>query len=162
MTDRSVQPPAVEQKATAKTTSPAVEILTSGELLRRLGRKVEGVNLLEVEKYLRSSKVLRSTCQLQTMIDLLLMNRSLVRYQDIARRRWRKLPLKVSLVMGVVGPQLNSIDEADPKKLAKLSRLSATTPPLHVVEDFIVSLTAANDGTYHLANETQKIESISP
>lgn len=35
----------------------AVEVMTSGELLRRLGRKVEGVNLLEVEKYLRQSKV---------------------------------------------------------------------------------------------------------
>lgn len=33
------------------------EVMTSGELLRRLGRKVEGVNLLEVEKYLRNSKV---------------------------------------------------------------------------------------------------------
>ena len=33
------------------------EVMTSGELLRRLGRKVEGINLLEVEKYLRSSKV---------------------------------------------------------------------------------------------------------
>ena len=35
----------------------AVEVMTSGELLRRLGRKVEGVNLLEVERYLRESKV---------------------------------------------------------------------------------------------------------
>lgn len=31
--------------------------MTSGELLHRLGRKTEGVNLLEVEVYLRSSKV---------------------------------------------------------------------------------------------------------
>lgn len=38
-----------------------IEVMTSGELLRRLGRKVEGVNLLEVEKYLRSSKVGRPT-----------------------------------------------------------------------------------------------------
>jgi chromosome transmission fidelity protein 1 len=36
---------------------PTVEVITSGELLRRLGRKAEGINLLEVEKYLRSSKV---------------------------------------------------------------------------------------------------------
>ncbi|THG98434.1 hypothetical protein EW026_g3750 [Hermanssonia centrifuga] len=32
------------------------EVMTSGELLRRLGRKVEGINLLEVETYLRQSK----------------------------------------------------------------------------------------------------------
>lgn len=36
----------------------------------------------------------------------------------------------------------------DPKKLAKLARLAATTPPLHAVENFIVALTAANDGEY--------------
>lgn len=34
----------------------------------------------------------------------------------------------------------------DPKRLAKLARLATTTPPLHVVENFIVALTAANDG----------------
>ena len=34
-----------------------VEVLTSGELMTRLGRKVEGINLLEIEKYLRNSKV---------------------------------------------------------------------------------------------------------
>lgn len=34
-----------------------VEVLTSGELMARLGRKAEGVNLLEIEKYLRESKV---------------------------------------------------------------------------------------------------------
>ena len=32
-------------------------MLTSGELMARLGRKAEGVNLLEIEKYLRESKV---------------------------------------------------------------------------------------------------------
>ena len=34
-----------------------VEVMTSGELMARLGRKAEGVNLLEIEKYLRESKV---------------------------------------------------------------------------------------------------------
>ena len=36
---------------------PDVEVMTSAELLQRLGRKTEGINLLEVEKYLRESKV---------------------------------------------------------------------------------------------------------
>lgn len=35
----------------------AMEVMTSGELMSHLGRKVEGVNLLEIERYLRDSKV---------------------------------------------------------------------------------------------------------
>ena len=31
--------------------------MTVGELMQRLGRKAEGVNLLEIESYLRSSRV---------------------------------------------------------------------------------------------------------
>ncbi|KAI0710304.1 DNA repair helicase [Cerioporus squamosus] len=38
---------------------PDVEVMTSGELMQKLGRKAEGVNLLEVEKYLRESKIAR-------------------------------------------------------------------------------------------------------
>ena len=38
-------------------TGTEVEVMTSGELMARLGREVEGVNLLEIEKYLRESKV---------------------------------------------------------------------------------------------------------
>ncbi|KAI1785288.1 DNA repair helicase [Ganoderma leucocontextum] len=38
---------------------PGVEVMTSGELMARLGRKAEGVNLLEIEKYLRESKIAR-------------------------------------------------------------------------------------------------------
>ena len=38
---------------------PEVEVMTSGELMQKLGRKAEGVNLLEIEKYLRESKVCR-------------------------------------------------------------------------------------------------------
>ncbi|KAH9833515.1 DNA repair helicase [Rhodofomes roseus] len=36
-----------------------VEVMTPSELLQRLGRKSEGVNLLEVERYLRSSRIAR-------------------------------------------------------------------------------------------------------
>lgn len=43
-----------------RTRGQGVEVMTPGELLQRLGRKSEGVNLLEVETYLRSSKVCRS------------------------------------------------------------------------------------------------------
>lgn len=34
-----------------------VEVMAPGELLARLGRKADGVNLLEIEAYLRRSKV---------------------------------------------------------------------------------------------------------
>lgn len=44
------QPVAAANQATT-------EVMTSGELMTRLGRKVEGINMLEVEKYLRSSRV---------------------------------------------------------------------------------------------------------
>ncbi|KAI8994116.1 DNA repair helicase [Trametes punicea] len=43
----------------SKPRSPDVEVMTSAELLQRLGRKTEGINLLEVEKYLRESKIAR-------------------------------------------------------------------------------------------------------
>ncbi|GLB38502.1 putative DEXDc2 [Lyophyllum shimeji] len=36
-----------------------VEVLTATELLDRLGRKASGINLLEIERYLRTSKVAR-------------------------------------------------------------------------------------------------------
>ncbi|KAJ7075861.1 helicase C-terminal domain-containing protein [Mycena belliarum] len=38
---------------------PKVEVMTVADLLERLGRKVSGINLLEVEGYLRSSKIAR-------------------------------------------------------------------------------------------------------
>ncbi|PSR71706.1 hypothetical protein PHLCEN_2v12410 [Hermanssonia centrifuga] len=84
------------------------EVMTSGELLRRLGRKVEGINLLEVETYLRQSKIARK-------------------------------------ISGYCSKAMEKAAGQDPKKLAKLALLSATTPPLHVVENFIIALTAAND-----------------
>lgn len=31
--------------------------MTSSELMQRLGRKAEGINMLEIERYLRESKV---------------------------------------------------------------------------------------------------------
>ncbi|OBZ69839.1 ATP-dependent RNA helicase CHL1 [Grifola frondosa] len=81
---------------------------THGAGVERLGRKTEGVNLLEVESYLRSSKIAR----------------------------------KIS------GYSVKALEKAagqDATKLAKLARLSSTTPPLHAVESFITALTAASD-----------------
>ena len=47
----------LKAKAERRVPTSEVVVLTSGELTQRLGRKAEGVNLLEIEKYLRESKV---------------------------------------------------------------------------------------------------------
>ncbi|KAI0827672.1 DNA repair helicase [Trametes gibbosa] len=94
--------------AGAKRRAAEVEVMTSAELLQRLGRKTQGVNLLEIEKYLRESKIAR----------------------------------KIS------GYSVKTLEKAagqDTTKLAKLSRLASTTPPLHAVESFISALSAASE-----------------
>jgi len=47
----------LKSKKGEKKLTGRMEVMTVTELLRRLGRKAEGVNLLEVETYLRHSKV---------------------------------------------------------------------------------------------------------
>lgn len=47
----------VEAKKGEKNARVCVEVMAVGELMQRLGRKAESVNLLEVEAYLRNSKV---------------------------------------------------------------------------------------------------------
>ncbi|KAI0667105.1 DNA repair helicase [Trametes maxima] len=91
-----------------KAVLPDVEVMTSAELLQRLGRKTEGVNLLEVEKYLRESKIARK-------------------------------------ISGYSVKTLAKAAGQDTVKLAKLARLSSTTPPLHAVESFISALSASSD-----------------
>ena len=66
-----------------------MQVMTSGELLRRLGRKVEGVNLLEIEKYLKNSKVMQRLYAFYITHKQLLMCTTLayrlhVRYLDTA------------------------------------------------------------------------------
>lgn len=103
---------------------PAGDVMTSGELMTRLGRKVEGVNLLEIEKYLRGSKVARK-------------------------------------ISGYCVQAMEKAAGQDPKRLAKLAKMNAATPPLHVVENFIVALTAASDDgrvTLSLAGDQVEIK----
>lgn len=45
-----------------------IEVITAVELLQRIGRKAEGVNLLEVEAYLRNSKIARKICSYSDML----------------------------------------------------------------------------------------------
>ncbi|KAJ7432344.1 helicase C-terminal domain-containing protein [Mycena latifolia] len=47
------------KEQTSKADKSKVEVMTVADLLDRLGRKMSGVNLLEIEGYLRSSKIAR-------------------------------------------------------------------------------------------------------
>lgn len=47
----------MERKAQPSGQQIRQEVVTPGELFQRLGRKVEGINLLDINQYLRSSKV---------------------------------------------------------------------------------------------------------
>lgn len=44
-----------DEKKSLKDTLP--EVMTVGELINRLGKKIVGINLMEVEAYLKKSKV---------------------------------------------------------------------------------------------------------
>jgi chromosome transmission fidelity protein 1 len=45
------------QKSSAKSKWEDTEVMTVPNFIHRLGRKVEGINLLEIESYLKRSKV---------------------------------------------------------------------------------------------------------
>ncbi|PVF94648.1 DNA repair helicase [Serendipita vermifera] len=79
-------------------------MMTPGELLAALGKKVQGVNLLEIESYLRSSKVARKISG----------------YND-------KVTAKEARDSGIK------------------AQASTTTPPLHIVQNFIITLVNANE-----------------
>jgi chromosome transmission fidelity protein 1 len=56
----------LEAKQDRESLDGGVEIMTVAELMQRLGRKTEGVNMLEIEAYLHSSKVLAAICLQQS------------------------------------------------------------------------------------------------
>ncbi|TCD66273.1 hypothetical protein EIP91_001602 [Steccherinum ochraceum] len=97
-----------ENRVQEKDKKSASVVMTSGELLDQLGQKVQGINFLEVEVYLRKSKIARK-------------------------------------ISGYCVKELERAAGQDPVKLAKLARLSSSTPPLHTVESFILSLTTISD-----------------
>ncbi|KAG1822586.1 helicase C-terminal domain-containing protein [Suillus subaureus] len=49
----------IAQKLSAKSKSQDTEVMTVQDFIHRLGRKVEGINLLEIESYLKRSKIAR-------------------------------------------------------------------------------------------------------
>ncbi|KAI0783751.1 helicase C-terminal domain-containing protein [Abortiporus biennis] len=85
-----------------------VEVMTSSQLLNRMGQNVEGINLLEINAYLKKSKIARK-------------------------------------ISGYCVKEMEKAAGSDPIKLNKLNKLTQTTPPLHIVESFIIALTAKSD-----------------
>ncbi|KIM88996.1 hypothetical protein PILCRDRAFT_812883 [Piloderma croceum F 1598] len=83
-----------------------VEVMTVAELMQRVGRKAESINMLEIESYVRSSKIARK-------------------------------------ISGYSDKLAETAAGQDPAKLAQVRR--GATPPLHVIESFMLALTSAND-----------------
>jgi len=86
----------------ASSTAPSESMYTVSDLVSSLGSKVEGVNLVEIDAYLRSSKIARKISG----------------YSD---------------------------KEAEKKSNGTSDRRKGTTPPLHAVETFILTLTNSNE-----------------
>ncbi|KAL1736853.1 helicase C-terminal domain-containing protein [Schizophyllum commune] len=86
------------------TLPPKTEIMTPNDFVSRLGKKVEGINLLEVERYLKASRIARKI----SGYCLELEEKGLTGSYTARKRK------------GMI-------------------------PPLHAVEDFMVSLSGMND-----------------
>ncbi|KAF9073981.1 helicase C-terminal domain-containing protein [Rhodocollybia butyracea] len=111
-----------------KATQPETqEILTPAELIERLGRKVVGLNMLEIVEYLKRSKVARKISG----------------YADKLAEQAEREVLEVIV--------------ADGKKKKITSSRKGIIPPLHVIEDLMVALAGAtDDGRISLTLTTAK------
>jgi chromosome transmission fidelity protein 1 len=126
------------------------EVLTVAELLDRLGRKVGGVNLLEVEGYLRRSKVLRWSFFMQTRhycLNELIYFTDSEEDRQLLRQGGREKCRFVSGPPSILHPNYSSQAlGTDPANSRHPQR--GTIPPLHHVEAFMLSLTGTNDGMH--------------
>ncbi|KAF9454817.1 DNA repair helicase [Macrolepiota fuliginosa MF-IS2] len=87
-----------------------MDVLTVAELLEKMGRKAAGINLLEIERYLKESKVARK-------------------------------------ISGYADKQAGKSPESNVRQIRK-----GQIPPLHIIEDFMLSLTNTNgDGRVTLS-----------
>ncbi|KAL1719631.1 helicase C-terminal domain-containing protein [Schizophyllum commune] len=86
---------------------PRTVIMTPNDFVSRLGKKVEGINLLEVERYLKASRIAR----------------------------------KISGYCLELEEAAEGMDE----RHAGARKRKGMVPPLHAVEDFMVSLSGIND-----------------
>lgn len=60
----------LSEKRREKKLEARVEVMTVAELMQRLGRKVEGLNMLEIEAYLHDSKVGRLSSSAVVITDV--------------------------------------------------------------------------------------------
>ncbi|TFK48655.1 DNA repair helicase [Heliocybe sulcata] len=96
------------------------EVMTVGEFIRSLGRKVEGVNFAEIETYLRSSKIARKISGYADKMS-----------QDAAKEGTPRLSTAESY-------------EHTPAVGQRPGR-SGAVPPLYAVESFLVALNNASE-----------------
>ncbi|KAL1677806.1 helicase C-terminal domain-containing protein [Schizophyllum commune] len=95
---------------------PRTEIMTPNDFVSRLGKKVEGINLLEVERYLKASRI---------------------------ARKISGYCLELEEVEGEEELGAGKMDRERKRELAR--KRKGMVPPLHAVEDFMVSLSGMND-----------------
>ncbi|KAL1665780.1 helicase C-terminal domain-containing protein [Schizophyllum commune] len=101
-------------KPTHLTLPPKTEIMTPNDFVSRLGKKVEGINLLEVERYLKASRIARK------------ISGYCLELEEVAE-----------------GTDEENVEGADGGYIAR--KRKGMVPPLHAVEDFMVSLSGMND-----------------
>ncbi|KAG6837605.1 hypothetical protein H0H93_006126 [Arthromyces matolae] len=100
-------------------TQEKTEVMTPAQLVERLGRKASGINLLEIEKYLRTSKVARK----------------IAGYSDKEAEKSGGKVLYYNVGKGCSHRQPDIVRSR-----------RGEIPPLNVVEAFLLSLTGETDG----------------
>ena len=128
-----------EAKCAAEKTEK-VEVITVAGLLEQLGRKAAGINLLEVERYLKESKVgIDYTFMLQ-VLDVCLL-------RQIARKISGYADKQAARNAGWVFFRLVSqLELRQKKEKTEIQVGKGQIPPLHVVEDLMVALTHTDGG----------------
>lgn len=118
------------------------DVSTAQEVLLKLGRGLEGVNVLEIQKYLRESKVRSFFSVLRTNINTL------------ARLR-RRFPCSASISMLRTVPRVGVVMCSDVLQTSNIDSTAnaqdppyASNPPLYTIQNFIAALAEANDGEF--------------
>jgi len=113
-----------------------VEVITVAGLLEQLGRKAAGINLLEVERYLKESKVGVDYTLMLQVLDVF-DGRLHARYLAMQTNRLRRMQ---------VGSFSALFRSSSLGKKTEIQVGKGQIPPLHVVEDLMIALTHTDDG----------------
>jgi len=79
-----------KEKKCAEDKTEKVEVITVAELLEQLGRKAAGINLLEVERYLKDSKVGADYILMLQLLDVCLSRQIARKISGYADRQTAK------------------------------------------------------------------------